>query len=450
MPEYFPLQWRSADEEPPAEVILLRNARIFDGKSDTLPTTTSDLLIRDNMIEKVGLNLEVPQTDDTVAVVDCEGKTLMPGLIDMHSHLCIQEGMLEGRDSFDMMAMGAMCAQDCMDYLQQGFTTVRDAGGNVLGMSKAVKDGRIPGPRIFASGAFISQTGGHGDTGCCFDQPGDMDRLEKNGFAHIVDGVPEVLKATRNNLRKGATQIKIMAGGGCASAFDPIHVTQLTFDEMKAACDVAKDYGTYVLCHAYHDESINRAIDAGVKCVEHGFLMSEETMERMAREGIALSIQAVMSLEVFAHAEAITFFTKSQQMKGAMVNAGAMKMMKLAIKYKPLIVSGGDMFGNAYQHRQADNIIAMHTMGGFDTATALKSATGNAGEVLSWSTGMNPYPYGKVGVIEEGAYADVILVDGNPLEDITCLRRKNVQVVIKDGKCYKYTLGDDALKVVNK
>mmetsp|Transcript_12106 Transcript_12106/g.25067 ORF Transcript_12106/g.25067 Transcript_12106/m.25067 type:complete len:174 (+) Transcript_12106:97-618(+) len=172
MPEYFPLQWRSADEEPPAEVILLRNARIFDGKSDTLPTTTSDLLIRDNMIEKVGLNLEVPQTDDTVAVVDCEGKTLMPGLIDMHSHLCIQEGMLEGRDNFDMMAMGAMCAQDCMDYLQQGFTTVRDAGGNVLGMSKAVKDGRIPGPRIFASGAFISQTGGHGDTGCCFDQVG--------------------------------------------------------------------------------------------------------------------------------------------------------------------------------------------------------------------------------------------------------------------------------------
>lgn len=199
--------------------------------------------------------------------------------------------------------MGAMTSADCMDYLNQGFTTCRDAGGNVLGIAKAIKVGRIPGPRMYvllsarttlvhrpvsthppvmnlfspplysyACGAFISQTGGHGDTGCAFDQPGAMDMLEEVGFSHICDSVGEVRKAVRNNLRNGATQIKFMAGGGCASEFDPLHIVEGSFDEMKTACEVADDYGTYVMIHAYHDKSINRALDAGVRCVEHGFL----------------------------------------------------------------------------------------------------------------------------------------------------------------------------------
>ena len=334
-----------------------------------------------------------------------------------------------------------------MQKIYIGFTTVRDAGGNVLGIAKAVRLNRIYGPRIYACGAFISQTGGHGDTGCCFDQPGTMDELEKHGVSYICDSVAEVKKAVRNNFRNGATQIKFMAGGGCASAFDPIHITEGTFDEMKAACDVAADYGSYVMIHAYHDRSINRAIDAGVKCVEHGFLMSEETMKRMVKEGIAISIQAVMSLEAFADPEAITFFSRDQKMKAAMVNSGAAKMMKLCREHKPILISGGDMFAKGMQERQADNIIAMVTMGRFDAATALRSATGNAGEVLTWCGGMNPYKDGALGVIKEGAYADVIVVDGNPLDDIKCLHRDKIEVVIKDGKCFKYKLPDGALTV---
>ena len=291
-----------------------------------------------------------------------------------------------------------------------------------------LKHATYPLAHSYACGAFISQTGGHGDTGCCFDQPGAMDLLEEVGFSHICDSVGEVRKACRNNLRNGATQIKFMAGGGCASAFDPIHIVEGTFDEMKAACEIAEDYGTYVMIHAYHDRSINRALDAGVRCVEHGFLMSEETMKRIADEGVAMSMQAVMSLEAFANPEAITFFNKFQQQKAAMVNAGAAKMMQLARKYKPIIISGGDMFGKAAQYRQADNIIALVTMGGFDSVTALKSATGNAGEVLSWCTGMNPYPGGKLGVVEEGAFADLIVVDGDPIADIKVLNRENIQV----------------------
>jgi len=358
----------------------------------------------------------------------------------MHSHLCIQEGMYEGRDTYDQMAMGAMCGQDCIDYLLQGFTTCRDAGGNVLGIAKAINHGRIPGPRIFASGAFLSQTGGHGDTGCGFDLPGDQDALEKVGFSHIVDGKPEVLKAARNNLRNGATQLKIMAGGGCASALDPLHMTQFTEEEMKAAVEVARDYGTYVLAHAYHDDSINRCLDAGVRCIEHGFLMSESTMKRIADEGAAISLQCVMSMEAFADPEKITFFTKDQKKKAALVASGAKQMMEHCRKYKPLTVSGGDMFGGIAQHRQADNIICLVTLAGFSPVEALRTATSDAAKVLSWSTGMNPYKDGALGVVAPGAYADLILVDGNPLEEISCLKREKIHVVIKDGVCYKYKL----------
>ena len=148
-----------------------------------------------------------------------------------------------------------------------------------------------------------------------------------------------------------------------------------------------------------------------------------------------------------ADPEAITFFNRDQKMKAAMVNSGAAKMMKLCRDYKPILISGGDMFAKGQQERQSANIMAMVTMGGFDAATALRSATGNAGEVLSWCTGMNPSKDGPLGVIKEGAYADVIVVNGDPLADIECLHRDNVDVVVKDGKCYKYQLADGALTV---
>ena len=432
MPEFFPAFRAERNKKP----ILFKNAKIYDG-SDML-SGPKDVLVVGNLIQDIEQSISGENWG--AVTIDCSGYTLMPGLIDMHSHLCIQEGMLEGNTTYDQMAMGAMCGQDCIDYLLQGFTTCRDAGGNVLGIAKGINNGRIPGPRIFASGAFLSQTGGHGDTGCGFDQPGDQDTLEKMGFSHIVDGRPEMLKAARNNLRNGATQLKIMAGGGCASAFDPIHMTQFTADEMRAAVEVAKDYGTYVLAHAYHDDSINRCLDAGVKCIEHGFLMSDSTMKRIADEGAAISLQCVMSMEAFADPEKLTFFTKDQKKKAGLVASGAKQMMQYCRKYKPLTVSGGDMFGGIAQHRQADNIICLVTLAGFSPADALRTATGDAAKVLAWSGGMNPYKDGALGVVATGAYADLILVDGNPLEDISCLKRDKVHVVVKDGVCYKYSL----------
>ncbi|MEJ2178716.1 MAG: amidohydrolase family protein, partial [Gammaproteobacteria bacterium] len=326
-------------EDEKLRQVLFTNVNIFDGTSPDLISNGS-VLVEGNLIKSVSADeIEAPDA----YTVDAEGRTLMPGLIDMHSHLCFRNGMLEFRGDYDQMAAGAYTATAMQDYLDQGFTTARDAGCNVLGVAKAVNNGIVPGPRLFPSGAFLSQTGGHGDTGNFNDRIGDQDKLEAAMVSHIVDGVDEAIKAARHNLRAGATQIKIMAGGGVASEFDPLHMTQFSLEEMKAIVGVAEDYGTYVLAHAYHDSSVNRAIDAGVRVIEHNFLVSEETIIRMKNEGIALSVQSVIAFEAFDPelVEQITFFSADQKAKAVKVNSGAKQMLDWAIKHDLLMVTGG-------------------------------------------------------------------------------------------------------------
>jgi imidazolonepropionase-like amidohydrolase len=273
---------QESSEEP--RQVLFSNVNIFDGVKGDLIENGS-VLVEGNLIKTVSSG---PIVAPTAFKVDGEGRTLMPGLIDMHSHLCLRNGMIEFRTDYDQMTAGAHTAIAMQDYLDQGFTTARDAGCNILGVAKAVNNGIVPGPRLFPSGAFLSQTGGHADTGFFNDVPGDHDDLEAHMFGFIADGVPEVMRAARHNLRAGATQIKVMAGGGVASEFDPLHTTQYSLEELKAIVGVAEDYGTYVLVHAYHDRSVNRAIDAGVRVIDHNFLVSEETIMRMKAEGVAL------------------------------------------------------------------------------------------------------------------------------------------------------------------
>ncbi|MBU2941559.1 amidohydrolase family protein [Shimia thalassica] len=427
----------TAQEDAPRQV-LFTNVNIFNGVDGELMENGS-VLVEGNLIKTVSADaIDAPDA----YMVDGEGRTLMPGLIDMHSHMCIRNGMLEFRDNYDQMANGAYTALVLQDYLDQGFTTARDAGCNILGIAKAVNNDIIPGPRLYPSGAFLSQTGGHADTGSFNDVPGDVDDLEAHMFGFIADGVPEVIRAARHNLRAGATQIKVMAGGGVASEFDPLHTTQYSPEELKAIVEVAKDYGTYVLVHAYHDRSVNRAIDAGVRVIDHNFLVSEETIIRMKEEGVALSVQAVMSLEAFGDPESITFFSADQKNKAAQVNTGAQQMMEWAVKHDLLMVTGGDMFGPDVV-RQADNIIWFNDKVANNPHLSLKTATSNAAEVLTWTGGMNPYKEGTLGTIVEGGYADIILVDGNPLEDINAIKRDTVDFVMKDGDVYKNWLPEE-------
>jgi len=419
-----------------AQQMLITGVTIFDGKSETL-LVDHDVLIEGNLIAQVGKNL---QADTKTHVIDGGGRTLMPGMIDIHTHLCVQNGLAEGRDNWDQMAMGAMTAALLGDFLQQGFTTVRDLGCNTLGIAKAVRLGRINGPRVFSSGGWLSQTGGHADLGRFNDPLHDaMDDLERAGQNHVVDGVPEVMKAARHNFRGGATQLKVMAGGGVSSEFDPLHVTQYSLQELQAIVGVAQDYGSYVSAHAYHDRSINRAIDAGVKVIEHAFLASEETVKRMGEEGIILSLQAEMSYTAFAHPEQITFFSPDQQAKAAQIHTGVVQLTEWARKYAVKTATGGDMFGQDFDNRQADNVITTTRLG-YSNLEALQFTTANAADVLMMSGQMNPYREGALGVIKEGAYADMIIVDGNPLEDISVLKRDKVLLVMKDGVIYKNAL----------
>jgi imidazolonepropionase-like amidohydrolase len=424
-----------AQEDAPAQT-LFTNVQVFDGVNEE--RMAGNVLVEGNLIKQVSADaINAPGA----VVIDGGGGTLMPGLIDMHSHLSIMEGMLEGRDAFDQMAMGAMTGNVLRSYLDQGFTTTMDLGGNVLGVAKAVNLGRIPGPRIFPSGGFLSQTGGHGDTGRFNDELGETNRLEAVDFAHIVNGRAEVLEAARHNFRAGATQIKIMGGGGVASEFDPLHMVQFTPEEMEAAVQIANDYGSFVTVHAYHDLSVNRAIDAGIRLIQHNFLVSEKTIKRMKREKIALSLQGWVALVQFGNADEITFFSPDQKAKGTRVNKGASQMIAWAKKHDLLIVSGGDMFGANNVRIQAQNLTILETVG-FTPFEILKTATSNAATVLGWTGDMNPYKYGSLGTIEAGGYADLILVDGNPLEDITLLEdyTNNFKVIMKDGMVWKNTL----------
>lgn len=426
-----------AQETDPPRQVLFTNINIFNGVDAELIENGS-VLVEGNLIKQVSSEpIEAPDAFS----VDGEGRTLMPGMIDMHSHLCLRNGMPEFRTAYDQMAAGANTAHVLLEYLDQGFTTARDAGCNVLGIAKLVNEGGIPGPRIFPSGGFLSQTGGHADTGFFNDRIGDQDDLERHAFGYIVDGVTEARRAARMNFRAGATQIKVMAGGGVASEFDPIHATQMSAEELEAIVGIAEDYGSYVMVHAYHDRSVNRAIDAGVRVIEHNFLVSEDTIKRMAEEGVALSAQAVMSLEAFADPESITFFSADQKAKARSVNAGAEQMFKWAVEHDLLIATGGDMFGPDVV-RQAENILWFDKIAQ-NPHLSLKTATSNAAEILSWSGEMNPYKEGTLGKIEEGGYADIILVDGNPLEDLAAILRENVDFVMKDGLVYKNWLPDE-------
>ena len=422
-------------ENKPSRVIFT-NVNVWDGTSSSL-TRNAKVLVENNMITDVGTSIASVEGTE---VIDGGGRTLMPGLIDMHSHLCLGPGLTFFRDAYDQMAAGAYTGVTMLDYLDQGFTTVRDAGCNILGVAKAVNNGVVDGPRIYPSGGFISQTGGHGDLGYFGEKIDFQDPLQEAHWSYIVDGPAEVTKAVRHNLRAGATQIKIMAGGGVSSEFDPLHTTQLTLEEMKAAVAIAEDYGTYVLAHAYHDKSVNRALDAGVKVIEHNFLVSEKTIKRMKKEGAALSVQAYVALVQFADPDSITFFSPDQKAKGKAVNAGAKQMFAWAVKHNLLMVTGGDMFGPDHS-RQAINVTKFNEVLQ-DPVKTLKTATSNAATVLSWSGEMNPYKYGTLGTIEEGGYADLILIDGNPLEDISKINREHVDFVMKDGVIYKNNLDD--------
>ncbi len=355
-----------------ADVTLFENVRVFDGTSSTL-STPLNVLVRDNIIERISAEAVAINSGDVVTRIDGSGHTLMPGLIDAHTHLimgAIPQSEIMMRDqNYVQLRAGAAAGE----FLMRGFTTARDVGGPVFGLKEAIDAGYVIGPRVYPAGATISQTSGHGDFRMPMELPradGDIHYSERYGYTAVADGVDEVLRRTRENLMHGASQIKLMAGGGVASNFDPLDVTQYTEEEMHAAVEAAASWNTYVTVHAYTSAAVQQAIRAGVRCIEHGQLVDEETVKIMADKGIWWSMQPFLDDE-----HAIPFPEGSvNRTKQLTMTQGTDTAYALAKKYGVKLAWGTDtLFDPALAKKQNEQLTKMVRW--FTPAEVLKMAT---------------------------------------------------------------------------
>jgi imidazolonepropionase-like amidohydrolase len=421
-----------------AGAVLFENVRIFDGRSDALPGP-SNVLIRGNKIEKISataITVDAVQT----TTINGGGRVLMPGLIDAHWHAMLVRSTPAAVLVSDVGYTNLVAAAEAVDTLMRGFTTVRDMGGPAFALKRAIDEGVVAGPRIYPSGAMITVTGGHGDFRQLSDLPrtlgGTLSRMEQIGGSMVADSPDEVRLRAREQLMQGATQIKLTAGGGVASPFSPIDVATFTEPELRAAVEAAENWGTYVAVHAYTPVAIQRSIAAGVRCIEHGHLMDEATAKLMAEKGIWLSTQPFFDDE-----DAIPLPPGSEEReKQLQVIAGTDRVYTLAKKYKLKTAFGTDiLFSPELAKRQGPQLAKLTRW--YTSAEVLKMATATNGELLAMSGLRNPYP-GKLGVVEEGALADLLLVDGNPIDNIKLIEdpASNFIVIMKDGKIYKNLL----------
>jgi imidazolonepropionase-like amidohydrolase len=422
----------------PETTTLFQNVRVFDGKSGTV-SAASNVLIKGNIITSVSTADIAVDPKASPTIIAGGGRVLMPGLIEAHWHAMMVAPTFATALTADMGYINLVAGQEAEATLMRGFTTVRDMGGPTFGLKRAIDEGIVAGPRIYPSGAFISQTAGHGD----FRQLSDIPRTqntplsyaERIGVAAIADSPDEVRLRTRENLMRGASQIKLMAGGGVSSPFGPLDTTQYTEAELHAAVEAAEDWGTYVAVHAYTPRSIKRAIDAGVLCIEHGHLLDDATAKLMAEKGIWLSIQPFLDDE-----DANPVHSPMMRARQLEVIAGTDRAYALAKKYKIKTAFGTDVLFDARlagrQGAQLAKLVRWYTSG-----EALKMATGDNGQLLALSGLRSPYP-GKLGVVEEGALADLLLVDGNPVENIELISdpARNFAVIMKDGKIFRNSL----------
>src|SRR6056297_2020565 len=418
-------------DEGDVQEILFDQVRVFDGTSDVV-TGPTRVLVRGNRIAAIGNTVEA---GSEAQIIDGQGNTLMPGLIDVHVHLtfsALSMAELMSPDLTPAMAEQA-AAREAETMLLRGFTAVRDLGGPIWGLKAGIDAGRYTGPRVWPSGATVSQTAGHGD----FRMPqersrrffGQPSRAELLGATFIADGRAEVLTAVRENLRFGASQIKLMAGGGTSSAYDPIDVTQYTFDEMRAAVEAAEDWGTYVTVHAYTPRAVQRAIDAGVRVVEHGQLLDEETLRKMAENDVWLSLQVLRA--------STPDMDPLRRAKRAPIIDNQPRVWSMARELGVRLAWGTDfLFEPDLNHEQNSYIPLLAEW--FEPAEVLKLVTHDNAQLLALS-GLRSHYEGRLGVVEEGALADLLLVRGDPIADLSLLADpdRNFAVIMKDGQLVK-------------
>ncbi|MCC5975904.1 MAG: amidohydrolase family protein [Rubellimicrobium sp.] len=430
----FGLQPSEVRAQPAGQPLLLTNLRYFDGETLAMQEGRNILIEGGRIAGFPGID-EIPEGAE---IIDCGGRSVIPGLIDCHWHATLVGVSQLVAMTQDPGFIHLMAGREAGATLMRGFTTVRDVGGPAFGLKLAIDQGAVTGPRIFPSGAMISQTSGHGDFRLRSELPRfpntPPNAIEQQGVALIADGADAVLRATREQLMKGASQIKIMAGGGVSSLYDPLDTTQYTEREMRAAVEAAEDWGTYVCAHVYTPGGIQRAIAAGIKSIEHGQLADEETVQLMGDAGVWWSIQPFLADE-----DANPKSDPIQQAKQLEVAEGTVRAFDLAATYGVPLAFGTDILfnpaGTGSQGRQLAKFARF-----MSPLEALHKATGAAGQLLALSGPRAPYD-GRLGVIAEGAFADLLVVDGDPESDLDWLDDStNLRLIMKGGRVYKETL----------
>jgi len=445
----LPTALRAQEAAPPQ--ILFTNVNIFDGYASTLQEGMS-VLVEGNLIKTISSGaIEAPGAK----VIDGSGRTLMPGLIDLHSHLLASgdQGLVDIEANLTWEDLALRMAGMARLWLAEGFTTVRDMGGACGGLRRQIDQGIIDGPRVYPSCAWIGPPGGHSDMrNYTMPQTPGVSQVERLGITANVNGAEDVTAAARQNFMQGATQLKIMQTGGVASLFDPWQLNGLNEDEIAAAVAIADNYGSYVGAHSYTKDAMLRALQMGVKTIEHGFMFDGDVAALMEEKGAYLVTQMTSMAPGLAEIGALQDPRTAYKLQTA--QAAFRDYVENVRAFTPKFGFMIDCVGSpencekqiAYEKWLHAEFFGNHHM--------LKAATGTAGEVLALSGDvMNPYVEGPIGVIQEGAYADILLVDGDPLEDISVIGAvdtwfdapdrdgvETIRIIMKDGVIYKNTL----------
>ena len=409
-------------------ITVFTNAVLLDC-TGAEPVQGASVVVEGDRIKDVLAKPGVGAVPGQVTTIDCKGKTLMPGLTDAHVHICAVEGNITDQHRFlppSLLAAKALRrAEEC---LMQGFTTVRDAGGADYGFREAINEGVYPGPRMLVSGNYISQTGGHGDKrrraewmepiDCCIGMIGS-----------IADGEAEVRKAVREQLRRDVDQIKIMASGGAMSPSDELDTTQYTIGEMRAAVEEAQAVGKYVLSHAYSDTAVRNAIAAGVRSIEHGNLIREGAAKAIKDAG-AFLVPTMITYEMIYREGKRYGIGDHQIAKINMAREQSVQGLTYAYKAGCRIGSGSDLLGDMMVQRAAEFELKAQVMKPMEV---LLSATKVNAELFRMSD--------KIGTVEAGKYADLLLVDGDPLKNLRLFQMQDrIAVIMKGGVLYKRTV----------
>jgi imidazolonepropionase-like amidohydrolase len=384
-----------------------------------------EVLVEDAVIREVA---DRPITSPSARVIDCGGRTLMPGLIDCHAHVFLSEVFLRALENVPLTLLAARASALARAMLDRGFTTVRDTGGADWGIKQAIEEGAVAGPRLFISGQPLSPTGGHGDSRRRTDPHTGSSADDALHYLHaIADGPDAVRTAAREQMRQGADQVKIMCSGGVASPYDPLDSLQYTADEIRAATDEAANFGRYVCAHAYTPEAITRAVTSGVRTIEHANLIDEPTA-RLLSERKAFVVANLVTYTAMKERGASLGMTAEMLAKNDRVLDAGRRSLEICKRAGVPVGYGSDLLGALQVEQSREFLIRSEVLGPMEI---IRQATLVGAQIVREE--------GRLGIIEPGARADLLLVDGDPLRDLALLgdQGAHLSLIIRGGHVHK-------------